>query len=66
VIAPVGLIGALRLARPESPWARLYGAKRRERAHRRFPEPWLPARIGRRHKGGDAGEPAPAEPAQTA
>ncbi len=61
VVAPVGLIGALRLARPESPWARLYGEQRRERARRRFPEPWLPARIGRQRQG--ASEAAPQEPA---
>jgi hypothetical protein len=62
VVAPVGLIGALRLARPESPWARLYGEQRRERARRRFPEPWLPARIGH-HRRGATSEAAPPEPA---
>jgi hypothetical protein len=61
VAAPVGLLGALRLARPESPWARLYGAQRRERARQRFPEPWLPAWIGRRREPGES-EPAASEP----
>jgi hypothetical protein len=48
LLAPVGLVGALRLARPGSPWARMYGARRREQASERYPEPWLPARLVRR------------------
>lgn len=45
LIPAVGLVGAFRLARPESVWARLYGDGRRERARRRFagresPWPW--------------------------
>ena len=51
VVVPVGLVGALRLARPGSPWARLYGERRRARAQERFPEPWLPARLAHRHRG---------------
>jgi hypothetical protein len=50
VVVPVGLVGVLRLARPGSPWARLYGEHRRERAKERFPQPWLPARLARRER----------------
>lgn len=32
----VSLVGALRLARPSSPWARLYGPEKRRRAAERF------------------------------
>jgi hypothetical protein len=32
----VGLVGALRLGRPESPWGRRYEAAKRERAQARF------------------------------
>jgi hypothetical protein len=44
LFVPVGLVGAVRLGRPHSPWARLfYGRERRSRAERRFetsaPEP---------------------------
>lgn len=35
-IPVVSLIGALRLARPGSPWARLYGAEKNQRAAERF------------------------------
>ena len=47
VFIPVGIAGALRLARPGSPWARLYDDDKRRRARERFPEPWLPARVAR-------------------
>jgi hypothetical protein len=36
VIPMVGVVGALRLARPTSPWARLYGERRLERSRKRF------------------------------
>jgi hypothetical protein len=39
VLPIVGLIGALRLARPNSLWARLYSAKRRQRAEERYGPP---------------------------
>jgi hypothetical protein len=40
VFIPVGIVGALRLGRPHSPWARLfYGRERRSRAEGRF-ETW--------------------------
>ena len=35
-VAPVAWVGALRLARPGSPWGRRYGARKRARAERRF------------------------------
>jgi hypothetical protein len=35
-IPPVGIIGALRLGRPSSPWARLYREKKMARARERF------------------------------
>ena len=38
VIPPVGLVGALRLGRPGSLWARLYSEKKRRRAAERFGE----------------------------
>jgi hypothetical protein len=45
-LPPVGVIGALRLARPSSIWARhRYGGKRLERATRRaadFDQRWAP------------------------
>ena len=41
----IGVVGALRLARPDSLWARLYPEEKRARARARFPEPWLPARL---------------------
>ena len=47
VVPLIGLPAALRLARPESPWARLYDEPKRELALVRFPEPWLPARRAR-------------------
>jgi hypothetical protein len=40
----IGLVGALRLARPTSIWARLYGERKRERARDRFSgreSPWF-------------------------
>lgn len=69
VLAPVGVVPMFRLARPGSPWARLYGSDRRARAQERFPEPWLPARLvrherARHHAAGD--EPAGDAPAGAA
>jgi hypothetical protein len=45
----VGVVGALRLGRPHSPWARLYSESKRERARQRFAGrerawDWLPRR----------------------
>ena len=37
LVPPVALVGALRLGRPSSPWARLYGSEKRRRAVERFP-----------------------------
>lgn len=59
VLAPVGVVPMFRLARPGSPWARLYGSEKHARACERFPEPWLPARLVRHerelhHPPGDA------------
>jgi hypothetical protein len=42
LIPPVGLVGALRLGRPHSLWARLYGEKKRARARARFGGPAAP------------------------
>lgn len=39
LIPPVALVGALRLAKPGSLWARLYGEGKRARARARFGEP---------------------------
>jgi hypothetical protein len=39
VIMPVGLIGAVRLAKPGSLWTRFYGAEKRARAEERFARP---------------------------
>ena len=36
LIAPVAWVGALRLARPESPWGRRYPDRKRARAAARF------------------------------
>jgi hypothetical protein len=51
VFAPVALVGAFRLARPSSPWARRYGDEKRHRAELRFAgrslKP-LPAALDRR------------------
>lgn len=41
-IPAVGLVGALRLGRPHSLWARLYGEQKRARARARFGEPIPP------------------------
>jgi len=41
-IPPVGLVGALRLGRPHSLWARLYREQKRARARARFGEPTPP------------------------
>lgn len=47
LLPPVGLIGALRLARPGSPWAKvLYGEQKRERAEQRFAHRGLPLKRG--------------------
>lgn len=50
VLAPVGIVPMFRLARPGSPWARLYGIEKHDRACKRFPEPWLPARLVRHER----------------
>jgi hypothetical protein len=42
-VVPVGLVGALRLAKPGSLWARFYGTHKRARAAARFGEPAAPA-----------------------
>lgn len=42
VIPPVGLVGALRLAKPGSLWARFYRERKRARAQARFGEPAPP------------------------
>jgi hypothetical protein len=42
-IPPVGLVGALRLGRPRSLWARLYREQKRARARARFGEPAPPS-----------------------
>jgi hypothetical protein len=42
-IPPVGLVGALRLGRPHSLWARLYREQKRARARARFGEPAPPS-----------------------
>jgi hypothetical protein len=40
LLTPVGIVGALRLARPESPWARrFYSGDKRELARQRFDKP---------------------------
>jgi hypothetical protein len=41
-IPPVGVVGALRLAKPRSLWARLYGERKQARARARFGEPASP------------------------
>jgi hypothetical protein len=41
-LLPVGLVGAFRLARPRSLWARFYGKHKRDRARTRFGEPAPP------------------------
>ena len=42
-VPPVGLVGALRLAKPGSLWARYYGERKRARSRARFGEPPPPA-----------------------
>jgi hypothetical protein len=42
-VVPVGLLGALRLAKPGSLWARFYSEQKRARARARFGEPTSPA-----------------------
>jgi hypothetical protein len=61
LVPVVGAVGIARLARPESPWARLYDERKRKRSRERFPEPWLPARVLASRKG-RAGEPGPPVP----
>jgi hypothetical protein len=41
-VVPVGVVGALRLAKPGSLWARFYRAHKRARAQARFAEPGAP------------------------
>jgi hypothetical protein len=58
LLPPVGLVGALRLGRPHSVWARTYGEHRRERAQQRFqgresPWPWHWERRRRKRVGRD-------------
>ena len=64
LIPIVGLPSLFRLARPDSLWARLYGADKKARASARFPEPWLPAKIvdARRAKRGTGKTPPTAAP----
>ena len=38
ILIPVGLVGAVRLGKPDSLWARSYGEKRKARARARFPQ----------------------------
>jgi hypothetical protein len=61
-ILPVGLLGALRLANPSSPWARRRypaGCQRLERARSRFEDPTRPMRrLGRRLQDAVGGEPS--------
>ena len=61
-IVPVGLIGALRLARPGSPWARARypaGSGRLQRSRRRFEDPArLETRLGRRLADAVGGRPS--------
>jgi hypothetical protein len=61
-ILPVGLVGAIRVARPESPWAlRMYpeGCRRMERAHSRFANPTrLEARVSRALENAIGGRPS--------
>jgi uncharacterized membrane protein YfcA len=65
-ILPVGLIGALRLARPQSAWARRRyapGSRRLERSQRRFDDPTrLEARLGRRLADAVGGRPSEPDP----
>jgi hypothetical protein len=42
LFSPIGLVGALRLAKPSSIWARLYGEKKLARARKRFGDPAEP------------------------
>ncbi|MBA3809190.1 MAG: hypothetical protein H0X28_12500 [Solirubrobacterales bacterium] len=68
-ILPLGLLGALRLAHPRSPWARRRYAPqsaRRERAERRFEDPTrLGARASRRLADLIGGRPSEPEPPAT-
>lgn len=61
-VLPVGLVGAIRVARPQSPWARrMYpqGCKRLERAHSRFADPnRLEARLSRGLENAVGGRPS--------
>ncbi|HEY0517448.1 MAG TPA: hypothetical protein VGD00_10035 [Solirubrobacteraceae bacterium] len=61
-ILPVGLLGALRLAHPRSPWARRRypaGSGRLARAQRRFEDPTRPLnRLGRRLQDAVGGRPS--------
>jgi hypothetical protein len=68
ILPPVGLVGALRIARPHSLWARFFyrTEHRREHARRRFegresPWPWHWRRKGHGHDEGGppSGEPDP-------
>lgn len=65
-ILPVGLLGALRLAHPRSPWARrryAAGSARRERAERRFEDPTrFGVRASRRLADLIGGRPSEPEP----
>jgi hypothetical protein len=61
-IFPVGLYGAVRLAHPESPWARWFygdGSRRQARAHERYDDPdrWT-ARVRRRVEDAVGGRPS--------
>ncbi len=63
---PVALVGAVRLGRPNSPWARkFYGDEKRRRAHERFGDrirPGLPHRASHADKGNVAAESESTKP----
>ena len=52
---PVGIAGAFRLARPSSPWARMYGEKKHERASERYSSPRGVDRVVSRFRGKQLG-----------
>jgi hypothetical protein len=61
-VFPVGVVGAVRLAHPDSPWARWFyasGSRRRNRAQERFDDPsrWS-ARLRRRLEDAVGGRPS--------
>ncbi|HSI79601.1 MAG TPA: hypothetical protein VK919_03015 [Solirubrobacterales bacterium] len=56
LVPPVALVGALRLAKPTSLWARMYGERKLERARRRYP-----ARTGETDPGGRGAAQQPSQ-----